>query len=163
VSFCRRRRLDRSTDSGFCEPPVVMIRFFKPSAAGLLEDQRKLLDRRGDDQACRRRRLLILASWALMSCAGGSMVLDQADLDVVLLKTSCRSLPRPPAAPNRCSRRGKSALPMLSFVDDLGKGHRLDRRGRGNAEDVGIARRGDLAGGGGLDHHRHLVFHQASA
>ena len=51
-------------------------------------------------------------------------------------------------------------LLQFELVDDALERRGLDRRRRRDAEDVGIAGRGDLARRGGLDHHRRFVFHQ---
>src|SRR5262249_39764790 len=58
---------------GFCEPPVVRMRFFKPSPAACLKISVSC-STAVVTMSVSASEALILASCALMSCAGGSMV-----------------------------------------------------------------------------------------
>src|SRR5262249_23109605 len=87
---------------------------------------------------------LILASCALMSCAGGAMVSTQPPL----ILCSLDIFPEASAAPRAHALfpTRETTLPILTPSDNLGKPGRLDGRRRRDAEDVRVPRGGDLAG-----------------
>ena len=123
----------------------------------LLEDQRELVHRRRHDDG-----LGIGALQLGKLCAHvlGALVhgLDGPDGDTLLLHHLAEVFSG--AATPVIVDDEEIDLLQFELVDDPLERRGLDRRRRRDAEDVGIAGRGDLARRGGLDHHRRFVFHQ---
>jgi hypothetical protein len=123
----------------------------------LLEDQRDLLDRRGDEQRVAARRLDL---GKLCREVGGLGIhrLRHADLHARLFG-GCRELLRGAEAEVVVGGEEVGLLDV-HLLEQRGEGLRFHLRRRADAEDIGIARGGDLAGRRGLDQHRHLVLFQ---
>ncbi len=121
----------------------------------LLQDDRELFDRGGYEQRVAARRLDL---GELRGEVGGLRIhrLRDADLNTVLLQHLREFL----AGTDAEVVVGVEEVGLLDvhLLDQRLEGDRFHRGGRADAEDVGIAGRGDLARGRGLHDHRNLVF-----